>query len=95
MSLPETYKSGHHMARVLSSYIDCPSRVRREVLQMFPKAPNAEEVQAMRARYLRERNPAPSKAAWSAHEGYYPMDVSRQAENDNKRFVQALIAARP
>lgn len=94
MSLPDTYNTGHHMARVLSSYIDCPFRVRREVLQMFLNAPNVDEVRAMRARYLRNREPAPCDEAYGAHEGYWPDEASRQAENDNRRFVAALFAAK-
>ncbi len=93
MSLPDTYRTGHHMARVLSSYIECPFRVRREVMQVFNDAPNVEEVRAMRARFIRNRDAVPTREVYSAHEGYYPLDASRQAENDNRRFVAALFAA--
>lgn len=93
MSLPETYRTGHHMARVLSSYIDDPFRVRREVMQMFHNAPNVDEVRAMRQRYLRKRDTVPAREAFGAHEGYWPDDASRRAEADNQRFVEALFAA--
>jgi hypothetical protein len=93
MSLPETYRTGHHMARVLTRYIDDPFRVRREVMQMFLNAPNIDEVRAMRARHLREIAATPERICHSPSDGYWPDQASRQAENDNRRFVEALSAA--
>ncbi len=91
MSLPDTYKSSRHMARVLTSYIDCPHRVRREIVTMFPSTPLCiETIRKIRAKHLAERAVMPEKDAYKPHEGYYPDQVSRTAEYDNARFVARL-----
>lgn len=89
MSLPETYRSGLHMARVLSSYIDCPHRVQHEVRSSFFDAPGIPAIKAMRAAHLKPRHDANPACP---HEGYWPDEASRQAESANRAFVQSLVS---
>ncbi len=95
MSLPDTYQSSRHMARVLTSYIDCPHRVRREIVTMFPSTPLCvETIRKIRAGHLARRTTAPDKPSFKPHEGHYPAEVSRLAEDANARFVERLRQAR-
>lgn len=89
--IPETYATPSAMARTLSSYIECPHRVRALVCEHFglSRGLSVETIRRMRERHLR---PAPMVSAptspWSAQE------ESDKLAAANDRFVAALQAAR-
>lgn len=94
MSLPDTHPNPVRMARALVSYIDCPLRVRREVLAEFQQAPALHRIREFRAEHLAARERARERPHFKPYEGYYPDEERRLAEHANLRFVEALRMAR-
>lgn len=85
--------SGHtdstHMARVLVQYMDSPDAIRARLREDFHNPPTVTTIRRYRNEYLAGLERAP-EAPHKAHEGYYPAEVSRNAEDSNRRFLEAL-----
>jgi hypothetical protein len=92
MSTTDFYHSSERMARVLSSYMNCPERIRSEILTYFPTAPQVDVIAGFRQEHLNYRPEQPE--AFKPHDGYYPGDAYDAAEVANARFVDALLTAR-
>src|SRR5688572_24897498 len=90
--LPDArHEDGAAMARVLVTYIDDPQHIRTLIHREFGNgsALSLTTIERLRATHLRSLHKAPDEP-FKAHEGYYPADVAKGAEDTNKRFVLAL-----
>lgn len=90
MSLPDTFRTPHKMARVLASYIDCPRRIRSEVLACFLTAPHVSTIAEYRREHLRPKRDEIEPC--QPHDGYWPDEASRQAERANREYVRRLTS---
>lgn len=87
------FDSSVDMARVLVTYMDDAHAIRARLREDFHSPPTLTTICRYRREYLSSLE-RPSEAPHKVHEGYYPAQVSRNAEEANKRFVQALEAER-
>lgn len=88
--LPETgFEKSADMARVLVTYIDCPHAVLERLREDFCKPPTLGTIRRYRNEYLAGLK-RPEEAPHKPHEGYYPAEVSRNAEEASKRLLAAL-----
>jgi hypothetical protein len=88
--LPETgFDKSTDMAKVLVTYMDDAHAIRARLREDFHCPPTLSTIRRYRNEHLAGLERAP-EAPHKAHEGYYPDEVSRNAEERNKRFVEAL-----
>jgi uncharacterized protein (DUF427 family) len=87
--IPDAHESPIAMAKVLVTYMDDADAIRRVIAYSFDHAPAHYTIRKLRAEHL-SASVRPAEAPYKAHEGYYPIEVSKRAADANKRFVIAL-----
>lgn len=93
--LPETHRSSFAMARVLTSYMDCPYAVQRRIREDFTTYPNIEVIRGLRQRHLEGPARRRKIEASKPHDGYYPADASDGLTKTNAAFLGLLRNAYP
>lgn len=93
--LPDMHRSSREMARVLTTYMDDPRKVRSAILIEFERSPSLCEIQRLRKDHLaggrRKRRLAPA----CPHDGYWPSEASERAAAANQIFLERLRWAYP
>lgn len=81
------FDSAHAMAKALVTYIDCPQRVRSILRENFNRVPDQQTIKDLRARHL---SPKPAAEPIRSNDAYYPLDISRNLAETNRRFVMRI-----
>jgi hypothetical protein len=82
------------MAKVLVTYMDDPSKIRRAIKSEFMSAPAERTIRHLREQYLASLEPGP-REVFSLHDGYYPQNAAEVALERNRAFISALMREHP
>lgn len=83
------YSESIVMARALVTYMADENAIYQAIRAEFPRGVGIGTIRDLRAEHLAGLK-RPPEAPHKAHDGYYPHEVSRNAEDRNRRFVEAL-----
>lgn len=82
------------MAKVLVTYLDDPTKIRRAIKSEFMSSPDEGTIRRLREKYLASLEPSP-REVFSLHEGYYPQNAAEVALIRNRAFIAALMREHP